>query len=80
VPVFLEHLMPAKHEPELRVVASLSAQVADLISQPEWPLDGFPGLRNEAPAEGLDLDLHRVESALRNAVQAIESYLRRPAV
>ena len=71
--------MPLKHEAELRVVASLAAQVVSLITQPDWPLDGFPGIRNEPQSNGPDLDLHRVESALRNAINAIESYLRKPA-
>jgi hypothetical protein len=70
--------MPSKHEAELRVVASLAAQVVSLITQPDWPLDGFPGARNVVQPNAPDLDLHRVESALRNAVVAIESYLRRP--
>jgi hypothetical protein len=71
--------MTVKHESELRVVATLCAQVVELISQADWPLDGFPGVRHEAPPDAPDLDLHRVESALRNAVVAIESYLRRSA-
>ena len=69
--------MQVKHESELRVVATLSAQVADMIRQPDWSLDGFPGVRNDAPSNEPDLDLHRVESALRSAVNAIESYLRK---
>jgi hypothetical protein len=69
--------MPVKHESELRVIASLAAQVASLISQPDWPLDGFPGVRQDQPGNAPDLDLHRVESALRNTVVAIESYLRK---
>jgi len=69
--------MPAKHESELRVIATLAAQVASLISQPDWPLDGFPGVRQDQQGNVPDLDLHRVESALRNTVVAIESYLRK---
>jgi hypothetical protein len=70
--------MPVKHESELRVIATLAAQVASLISQPDWPLDGFPGVRQDQGGKNVpDLDLHRVESALRNTVVAIESYLRK---
>ena len=49
-------------------------------SHADWKICFFHHpLYSDAKTHGPDLDLHRVESALRNAINAIESYLRKPA-